>query len=53
MSDHTTLQDFALRSETARQACPTASFPILRRPACSYGEVAKWAALVAVELPPM
>jgi hypothetical protein len=37
----------------SQQACPTASFPIWRRPAWSYGVVAKWAALVAVELPPM
>jgi hypothetical protein len=30
----------------SQQACPTASFPIWRRPAWSYGVVAKWAALV-------
>jgi len=53
MRDHTTLKDFALRRETISSRVQLLHSPFWRRPAWSYGVVAKWAALIAVELPPM
>ena len=49
----TPLQDVALRSETASRRVHLLHAPFGEGPAWNYGVVAKWAALVAVELPPM